>query len=456
MIALALATLLARSASADPGGAPSEPGPRPVAVGVSAAVRPLLAPASAAVAGPLASAEPAARIAAARVLSADAAALDLLAAALDRETDAAARRALTDALARLPLTDDQLLAAVRTSEVPTARAYAAHALARLPTDAATAALLAATADSSVVVRTEAYRALGVAGDRVAMNALVTAALREPAPVARAAAATAAEALAGAPTVLPDIGPDLATVRTGHPDARPAAARRLGESGDRRAYEPLLALARSTEPASGQAGVTALGRLGDARAVPSLLALLGTSRGRARYAVLAALAELRDESSADAVTALLRDTDPASRQLAVRALGWIAPDDLFARLAPAATDAVEEVRAEVLQVVARSTSPTRVAALQRALRDASPFVRAEAVRLSADAGMTDRIPALLADPDALVRLAAADALLALRPPGAAEAVRAAAKRARDPEERAQLDEVAARLEGGGLPMPAAPQ
>ena len=54
---------------------------------------------------------------------------------------------------------------------------------------------------------------------------------------------------------------------------------------------------------------------------------------------------------------------------------------------------------------------------------------------------------------LVREGAADAMLALRPPGAALAVRTAARKAKDPEERAQLEGVAARLDGSELPVPA---
>ncbi|MFN7144593.1 MAG: HEAT repeat domain-containing protein, partial [Myxococcota bacterium] len=385
-------------------------------------------------------------------LAGDPAALDLLAARLDAESDPAVRHAFTDALARLPLDEARLVDALKTSPEPTARAFAAHALGRVRSDAATAALLAAGADPSALVRTEAYRALGTAGDRVALDALLKAAVRDPASGAREAAAAAAEAIAAAPTVPPDVTVELARLRSGAPEDRAAAARRLGEAADRRALAPLLDAAKAPEPTVAQAAIGALGRLGDARAVPALVPLLATTTGRTRYAVLSSLAMLRDESSVDAVSALLRDADPASRQLAVRALGWIAPDDLFARLEPASTDPVEEVRVEVLQVVSRSTSPTRVAALLRALRDPSPFVRAEAVRLAAEAGVTDRIPELLGDPDALVRLAAADALAVLRPPGAADAVRAAAKRARDPEERAQLTAVADRLEDGGLPMP----
>lgn len=434
------------SACAEPLAAPvATTAPRPAAPPAP------LAPATAAALARLDDPDPRARILAARTLAHDAAALDPLAARLSKESDPALRRALLDALGRLPLTEEALIRAVKQSPEAAARAFAAHALARAGTADAVAALLVATADTDTLVRKEAYDALGRAGDRVALDTLLKAAVRDPAAGCRAAAEAAAERLAAAPTLPLDVTMDLAQLRGGTTDERAGAARRLGESGDRRALLPLVEAARSTEPALAQAALGALGRLGDARAVPPLVALLGTTSGRTRYAVLAGLAALRDESSVDPVAALLSDPDPSARQLAVRALGWIAPDDLFTRLSPALGDPLEEVRAEVLAVVSQSRAPTRVAALQKALGDPSPFLRAEAVRLCAEAGITDRIPSLLADPDTLVRLAAADALELLRPPGAATAVRTAATRARDPQERAHLDAIATRLETSGLPM-----
>ncbi len=435
-----LACLLGLLALSPPG-TRAEPAPVPAAP---------LAPATIAALARLDDPDPRARILAARTLAHDAAALDPLAARLGKESDPALRRALMDALGRLPLSEEALIHAVKKSPEPAARAFAAHSLGRAGTDAAVAALLVATADPDTLVRKEAYTALGRTGDRVALDTLLKAAVRDPAAGCREAAVAAAELLAAAPTVPPDVTIDLARLRGGSPDERTTAARRLGESGDRRALEPLVEAARATEPALAQAALAALGRLGDARAVSPLVAQLGTTTGRTRYAVLGALAALRDESSVDPVAVLLSDPDPSARQLAVRALGWIAPDDLFTRLSPALIDPLEEVRAEVLAVVSQSRAPTRVAALLKALGDPSPFLRAEAVRLCAEAGITDRIPSLLADPDPLVRLAAADALDLLRPPGAAVAVRAAATRARAPDERAHLDAIATRLESSELP------
>lgn len=395
--------------------------------------------------------DPRARILAARALAADESALEPLAAALAHESDPAVRRAMTDALARLPLTEDTLLTALHASPEPTARAYAAHALAKVRSTAAAMALLAAMADPSPFVRQEVYAALGAAGDRAALAGLSKAAVRDPVASCRDAAAAAAEQIAGAPTVPPDVTADIARLRGGSVEDRVAAARRLGAGSDRRAFDPLIAAVGAPEPEVARAAIAALGRLGDARAVTTLLGQLSVT-GKTRYAALGALAVLRDESSADPVAALLRDPDPASRQLAVRALSWIAPDDLFARLDPAVRDPIEDVRGEVLRAIEASSAPTRIAPLRTLLADPSPFLRAEAVRLCADAGVLDRIPTLLQDDDPLVRLAAADAIAQLRPEGAAATLRAAAKRTKDKVEREHVESLAAALEANELPIP----
>ncbi len=403
--------------------------------------------------------DPRARLLAIRALAQDPAQLDTLAESLAKESEPSLRRALQDALARLPLTEANLLRALATSPVASARAFAAHSLGRSRSDSAMTGLVAAMPDADASVRLEIYRALGALENRLALDPLMRAAVRDVSPACRAGAVAAAEALAAAPTVPVDVPIDLARLaastgsgasRRAEPrrDEAIAAARRLGESGDRRALEPLVEVARTAaDPLLQQAALAALGRLGDARAVPPLLTLLPITTGRTRYAVLAALAALRDESSADALSRLLADPDPATRQLSVRALGWIGPHDLFTRLAPAQIDPIEDVRGEVLFVVGQSGAPTRIAALLRALDDPSPFLRAEAVRLSADAGVTDRIPALLQDSDGLVRLAAADAVAVLRVPGAAALVRKAAGRARDKAERDRMNEIAEGLEAG---------
>lgn len=395
--------------------------------------------------------EPRERVLAARAPDAT---LEALAARLSGEPDPDVRRALQDAMARRAVTEAQLVATLVGSPEPAARAFAAWALGRSRTDATLAALLAARRDPEPAVREAAYRALGEAGDRVAIDTLVNAAVHDDDPACRDAARAAAERLAAAPTVSPDLAADLVLARGEPGDARLGALRRLGQSGDRRAVDPLLAVVRAApDAATRRVAIAALGRLGDARAVPVLLEVLADAEGRTRSEVLGALSHLRDESTADAVAPFLKDADPQTRQLAVRALGRIAPPDLFARLTLALRDPMEEVRMELLRVTSASHDRARLPVLSALLADPSPFVRAEAVRAWADAGSSEGIVGLLEDTDALVRLAAADALGGLRLPGSAESVRAAAARARAPAERAHLIRVADALDGLPVEGPA---
>jgi HEAT repeat protein len=373
------------------------------------------------------------------------AALHELAAHLPTEDEPDLRRATLEAMARLPLAQADLVAVVREGETAWERAFAARALGADGSTAAGEALLVAVRDGDATVRVAAFGALARSGTRPAIPILLRAAVHDPDPAARDAAAAAAEALAAAPTLPPDVPAILAQLRWGQDRAE--AARALGRSGDRRALEPLVeAAAVQGDVELRRAAVAALGRLGDGRAVPPLLALLGESEGRVHHEVIGALAALRDDSAAAPLAGCLRERDAAARQLAVRALGWIDPPGLFALLAPAQSDAVESVRAEVLFAVQRSRQPERIDALRTALGDVSPFVRAEAARLLGEAGLSEPLVPLLADRDRLVRLAAADALAALGSPGAAEALTRAAERARDDEEGAAMRRAVERVSG----------
>lgn len=390
------------------------------------------------------------RLFAVRALAHDPTALEALSTALTKESDPALRSAIADAMERLPLGEDALIAALAGSSVSAARAFAAHALGRDGSQHAVNALLAAVSDGDPTVREHVYTALAASGHREALPTLMKAAVRETAFAPRGAAEKAAELLAASPTVPFDTPAALARLEHGNSDARIAAAHDLGEHGDRRAVDALCAAANgSTDVPLQRAAIAALGRLGDGRAVPTLVTLLPHTEGRTRQEAIGALAALRDESAADALTTLTRDADVTTRQLSVRALGWIAPPDLFDRLLTVQSDASEDVRGEVLFVAGESRDPARIAALRRGLADPSPFLRAGAGRIAGEAGQGPLLIPLLTDHDALVRLTAADGLAALAPEGAADALRAAAKRAPTADERTRMTEAANRV-GEQLP------
>jgi hypothetical protein len=105
-----------------------------------------------------------------------------------------------------------------------------------------------------------------------------------------------------------------------------AARRLGESGDPRAVEPLIAVlgGELNGPAA-----TALGRLGDGRAVEPLIAVLVDRSQRGRGSVATALGRLGDRQAVDALVTALGDRGTEVRRSAAAALdslGWQPADD----------------------------------------------------------------------------------------------------------------------------------
>jgi HEAT repeat protein len=370
-------------------------------------------------------------------------------------SDPAERGRIEAAMARLPLEPSDLVAALRQAEPPAARAFAAWALGRVGTVAAAEALLAGAADPDDAVRAAAYASLGRGAGAGAIDRLVVAAVRDPSVAGRAAAAAAAEALAGADVEWAEVDADLAVLSDagGDPFGRAGAARRLGDTGDRRALAPLLSALDASEPTLARAAAAALGRLGDWRATDALVTRLRGARGRTRYELLGALATLGDPAAVEPVAALLDDGDAATRQLALRSLALIAPPDLYARIVPRADDPSEDVRAEVLWIASNvsSTEPARAEVLARLAADASPFVRAEAIRLCTElapppASVVEALPRMLRDADPLVRLAAADAIVALGRAEAAPAVRAAAGRARSDAERERLEGAATQLDG----------
>lgn len=390
----------------------------------------------------LASEDPAARAGAYRALAADATPADAgerleqLAAALASETDPRARGAGQDAMARLPLSEADLVDALSVSPHAVARAWAAHALGHREAAGAVEALLGAVDDPEELVRAKVYEALARSDDPRAISALRKAAVRDPSAALRDAASQAA--LAAVRHENPDVPGDLALLEAGDPAQRVNAARRLGQSGDWRALQPLLAAARSGPMEVRQAALLALGHLGDHRAVPPLLELLDQTSGPLRYHVLAALAWLGDEAAVPALSRLVRDGEPTTRQLSARALAWTDAPGTVPLLMGVTRDPAVEVRIELLHAVERLTDPARADLLRALLSDPEGAVRAEAAwRLAAldPAGAGPALLPLLEDRDPLVRLAAADSLSRLGVTAAVPGLRKLVDRTRDEDERA---------------------
>ncbi|HQE92897.1 MAG TPA: HEAT repeat domain-containing protein [Anaerolineae bacterium] len=187
-----------------------------------------------------------------------------------------------------------------------------------------------------------------------------------------------------------------------PEVRLAAARALGEIGDREGVEPLL---RTLDAADGKLRlvvIAALARLGDRRAIEPLIGVLQSGDPDARPYAIRALALLRATPAADALIAI-RESDPANRRPAIQALV-----------------ALNDTRA-VAPLTHCETSPDVVQATRAALID----LGAAAIPALLSAVNTTDDPRLLIDVLAAIGAPAVDPLMRASREGADRIRRAAA-------------------------------
>lgn len=374
-------------------------------------------------------------------------AVEALAIALSTEEDPSARVAARDALSRVDIREDELIAVLQDSASADARSWAAHSLGHYGGLGVADALLASVDDEDDRVRREVYEALGRNKDPRGMQALQKAAVRDPVSKNRQTAIVAAK------TAMQDDGVDvpmeLARLQGDDAAAAALAARKLGESQDWRAMDPLVAAASGGDIELRKAALLALGHLGDQRAVGAVRGIAEDSSGHVRYAALAALAYLADESATPTLVTLCADPDPSTRQLAVRALAWTDAPGTAAHIRPLLGDSSENVRAEVVLSLGEIADPERGAALVEALEDPSPFVRAEAARLvgqTGDVSAGEAVLVLLQDGDPLVRIASAGAVADLGLDAGRAPLEKLVAKTRDADERAYYEAALERLGG----------
>jgi HEAT repeat protein len=380
-------------------------------------------------------------------------AVEWLSARLEQESDDLMRRVIHDALLRVPMDEAALSSILSDSTVVAARAFAAHSLGRRRTPGAITVLLAAMRDPEPAVRREVYEALGASGDRTAIQELIKAAVRESSPPLREQAELAAQQLAEGTDKPRDVLVAISRLQGGSIDDRLWAVEVLAESGDWRAYHPLLSAARGTAPELQREAIKGLGLLGDHRAVPELHGLRDDTSGRTRHFVIGALALLADESSLEVLAGLVDDVDPASRVLAIRAISALEHPGAAQAILPALDDPEEPVRTEAIHALGRARGPASNPGLIRAMGDPSPFLRAEAARLLASSGemVGDPLLAGLEDKDPLVRLTCAEGLALLGDERALPRLEELARSTRDSEQRAIYERAAARLGAASPPV-----
>lgn len=237
------------------------------------------------------------------------------------------------------------------------------------------------------------------------------------------------------------------------DVRSTAIAALGRLGSRRATPALVAQLDADAPTAIAAG-GALARIGDPAAFEPLLALVGHADPAVRQAVIGALNSIGHPGMPERVTRLLGDEDPLVRESAVRIAGYFGYSEALDVVVGRVNDPVEAVRVAAIEhlpffdggevlphlasalqeetararaaaarALARSDSAEALPLLTAALADADAWVRYYAARALGERGAAGEIPGLLrlaeSDPSIPVRIAAIDALGALKASTAAE-------------------------------------
>lgn len=225
-------------------------------------------------------------------------------------------------------------------------AAVAVALARLRADGAGPLASALAADPDETLRAAGVEALGLLGGEPGRKS-ATAALGDPSPRVRLAAATAL-AHSGAQAV-PALAAALTRASPSDDEFREAAARSLAETGSPEAVAPLAALLDGPQAA---AAAAALGRLSVREGAPPLLRLLEAPGGPGRAEAIDALAQLLGAEAGGALSGELTSDQPEVRATAARALGRIRFEGAASRLEALRSDYYGEVRRAAVEALAR--------------------------------------------------------------------------------------------------------
>ncbi len=384
--------------------------------------------------------------------------------------DEGSARSVAEALVAFgTLTVAPLLELLAKPGNPTARVWAARILGRIGDARATDDLVTRLHDRDDLLRMAAAEALGLVKDARAVQPLIRATLRDPAPQVRAHAAAAVAAIEGSRAIdvlvaaLAD--PDYATrlraleafeairvedtshlesaLRDPNLEVRRRAALALERVGylDRKVRELTSDDARTSERAYGavaELGAVGLmdsvvayvhhesfevralvaricGELTATRIAPLLRARLDDDAWPVRAAIAEALGRLKADETVPALVPLLVDPEEPVREAAAEALASFPPKELgahMAALAAAYDQGSVAVRKQMVLLVGRLEDASGDALLVRASTDASDTVRLRAVSALGDRRgdvMVEPLVARLTDASLEVRMAAVAAL-----------------------------------------------
>jgi HEAT repeat protein len=151
-------------------------------------------------------------------------------------------------------------------------------------------------------------------------------------------------------------PFLAQVLAGGKDtaARMEAARRLGDSKDPKALEPLVKAVQDENKSVRWAALEALGDLGDRRALPTILQYLKKKEpyNWGRRVAANALGNLKGPGAVEALIELLKEDDPYVRRNAAMALGKLKDERAIPPLIELLKDGNEWLRKSVQGILVK--------------------------------------------------------------------------------------------------------
>lgn len=334
---------------------------------------------------------------------------DLIARLHDR--DDLLRMAAAEALGAL--TDQRaiqpLIRATLRDPAPQVRAHAAAAVARLEGDRAVDVLVAALADPDYGTRLRALEALEAI--RVEDTSHLESALRDPNVEVRRRAALALERVGYLDRVIRELTSDSRQTRE-------RAYASLAELGSVGLLDSVVAYIHHESFEVRALVARICGELGVARVAPLLRARLDDEAWPVRAAIAEALGRLKAPDTAGALVKLLSDPEESVREAAAEALASYPPGDLVAhidQLTAAYDTGSVVVRTQMLVLVGRFEGAEGRAAdplLVRASVDASDAVRLRAVSAlgaRSDEVRVQPLVARLTDASLEVRMAAVEAL-----------------------------------------------
>lgn len=212
----------------------------------------------------------------------------------------------------------------------------------------------------------------------------------------------------------DIGSLIEAIQNADEQVRSDATMALGQSGDKRAVEPLIELLKHHhDPNVRWSVIQALWRLGDQQALKPLLAALKDKDSYVRRAAAYALGQLGDQRAIQPLLAAFRDESPGVRISASLALGEIGAAAVTPLLAFLEQEGHHD---EVEHALRAMNDPQAVEPLLAALKSENRRMRAYAAQFLMHFGserVIEHLNQALADPDRDVRHYAQVALDVLR-------------------------------------------